>query len=760
MKVLSHPWYKKTFVLVLAAGLLADPVTGQTRPRPRRARSGQVSHAQSGGLVTISYPDEVDLTSFVDYVSQTTGVKIVYENELNNQTLVFRPSELEIPKDRLLELLRGMLRMRDLALVDGELDGWLRIVATQEAQRHTGDIRAADGKPESASSNQIVTQVIHTRSRELQRISQHARSFLSSKASVIEVPDKSLMIVTDYQSAIARALEVIELLDRAPVETQLVTVRLAHASAADIQNRVVQLLGEKAKLEERDQPQIVVQTTLDGTGILLLGKEDNIAEAQKLIEQFDVPLEDGRPTVAYSPRFMSADRLQTLVENALLDGSAGKEGTRLFLDQSTNRLYVTGPQALHRRLKEFLEKEDVRTPEAARPMRIYRPRNRLARELIALLSEVLPNVTVSSLEEDTKALPSADVSKPPGPNRPPKEPGQVDLPVPPAQTPREEPAETKRRIKRVTGEDFVLTFDEHTNAIIAIGPLEFHDKLQRLLGELDKRQPQVLIEMTLVAITFNDSFSLAVEVANEEKPGDFQSLLFSSFGLSDIDLTTGKRSFKPGGGFNGVVLGPHETPILVRAIAAHGNSRIMATPKIVLSDNTTATVGSVEEAPFTSINASDTVATTSFAGFESAGTTLTVTPHITQGDHLVLDYSFNFSNFTGSGSVGVPPPRTTNTFSGTIAIPDSHTVVVGGLVTENETDSVTEVPLLGRIPVVGALFQSSDRIRTKSRIYAFIRPTVLRDDRFADLKFLSRGELRKAEVEDNDYPPSEYLWMR
>ena len=68
--------------------------------------------------------------------------------------------------------------------------------------------------------------------------------------------------------------------------------------------------------------------------------------------------------------------------------------------------------------------------------------------------------------------------------------------------------------------------------------------------------------------------------------------------------------------------------------------------------------------------------------------TLTVTPHEIQGDFVALDYSFNFSNFTGSGSVGVPPPRTTNSFSGQIEVPDGHTVIVGGLVTENEADSV------------------------------------------------------------------------
>lgn len=332
--------------------------------------------------------------------------------------------------------------------------------------------------------------------------------------------------------------------------------------------------------------------------------------------------------------------------------------------------------------------------------------------------------------------------------------------MPPAQEPIERSASATPPLRRLEGDDFTLIVDEHTNAIIATGPVEFHNTLRRLLNALDRRQAQVLIEMTLVAVTFNDSLSLAIELANSEEHADRAWLLFSSFGLSNIDLESGMRAFNPGGGINAVISGPDETPFLLRAISAHGNSRIITTPKIVVSNNTTATIGSVEEAPFTSINASDTVATTSFAGFESAGTTLTVTPHVAQGDHLSLDYSFNFSNFTGGGSVGVPPPRTTNIFNGTLEVPDGHTIIVGGLVRENEADSVTEVPLLGRVPIIGALFQSSDRARTKSRIFAFIRPTILRDDQFADLKLLSVTERDRAELADEDYPESRYLWMR
>jgi type II secretion system protein D len=736
----------------------------QKRPRPRRPRPtarGPIREADAN-TVTINYPDSVRLSSFVDYVSESLNVKILYGDEVRNQAVVFRPSEVDVPKSQLLDLLRAMLRMQDLALVEGDVDGWLRIVQAGDLQRHASKIRHRPVEEQDVKSNRVITQVVTIASEDMQRVVKHLRSFLSSsKASVIEVPDKNLVIVTDYESAINKALEIVKLIDSAPTPAAIATVPIKHQNATTVAKRVAQVLSDKAKIEGVKDVRVAIHPDPETSIILLVGPEESLAEVKGLIAQFDVPTEEHRLKETYAPRYITANRLMHLFEGVVANPKPKGELTKLFLDEQANRLYVTAPADVHEGIRALLEAEDRPGIEPARPLRIYHPKNRLARDLIGTLAEVLPNVTASLASEDQSDVAEVEQRLPPGPNRPPGLTGPGETPpIPPARKPIETTRPARQHVARVQGDDFVLSYDSHTNSIITVGPREFHVKLRALMEALDKRQPQVLIAMTLVAVTFNDSFSLAVELANEEKTGRVQSLAFSSFGLSSIDLTTGERAFNPGGGLNGVILGPHETPILIRTIAAHGDSRIITTPKIIVADNTTASISNVEEAPFTSINASDTVATTSFAGFESAGTTLTVTPHIAQGDHLRLDYSFNFSNFTGGGSVGVPPPRSTNTFSGTVEIPDNHTIILGGMVTENEADSVTEVPVLGRIPVVGALFQSSDRARTKSRIYALIRATVLRDDQFADLKLITQGELERADLASHDYPASEYAWMR
>lgn len=445
---------------------------------------------------------------------------------------------------------------------------------------------------------------------------------------MIEVPEKGLLIITDYETAVAKALEIIKLVSVAPRHATVVRVALQHGDARSVSEQVSRILADKATLEGRQALPVNVSPDSTGGSLLLIGFERDVAEVRKLISELDESAESQLVSAIYSPRHISVNRLVKLVDGVGATPTNQQAGARVFADEEVNRLYVTAPPAVHQRIERLLEQEDVRELQAARPMRVYRPKHRPARDLIGALSDLLPNVEVE-IDDGSKTPAKAVATVPPGPNRPPAPADRTQLPpLPPAQEPLESPPVAEPPSVRLKGKDFLLSADEHSNAILAVGTLEFHARLETILPELDRRQPQVMIEMTLVAITFNDSLSLAVELANEEKHNDTQSLIFSSFGLSQVNLNTGARRFNPGGGLNGIIMGPHETPLLFRAIAAHGNSRIITTPKIVVSDNSTATIASVEDAPFTSINASDTVATTSFAGYESAGTTLTVTPHI------------------------------------------------------------------------------------------------------------------------------------
>ena len=178
-----------------------------------------------------------------------------------------------------------------------------------------------------------------------------------------------------------------------------------------------------------------------------------------------------------------------------------------------------------------------------------------------------------------------------------------------------------------------------------------------------------------------------------------------------------------------------------------------------MNDNTKGQLQSVLSVSYSSVNASQTVATTSVGGSQDAGTTINVTPHISEGDHLQLDFSIEFSSFESGGTASLPAPRNIDQVQSTVTIPDGHTVIVGGLNRVDTDKSTSGVPVLQYIPIVGVLFGNRSSSSDKSSLFIFIKATILRDDKFKDLKFLSERDTRCAKV-PGQYPTSEPLLMR
>lgn len=178
-----------------------------------------------------------------------------------------------------------------------------------------------------------------------------------------------------------------------------------------------------------------------------------------------------------------------------------------------------------------------------------------------------------------------------------------------------------------------------------------------------------------------------------------------------------------------------------------------------MNDNTKGQLQSVLSIPFSSVNASQTVATTSVGGNQDAGTTINITPHISEGDHLQLEFSIEFSSFANSSNANLPPPRHIDKIQSTVTIPDGYTVIVGGLNRQSDSQSISGIPLLEKIPLAKYLFSNHSRGNEAASMFIFLRPTILRDDKFKDLKFLSDEGATEAQI-PGQYPTSQPILMR
>ncbi len=276
--------------------------------------------------------------------------------------------------------------------------------------------------------------------------------------------------------------------------------------------------------------------------------------------------------------------------------------------------------------------------------------------------------------------------------------------------------------------------------MIAIGDARRLEQLAELIRTLDERQPQVMLEALVLSLTEGDTLDLGVELEVMAVSGSTLINLASIFDLGMVGLEDTPAPTGTGG--TALVLSPGDFRVLVRALETINHGRALNIPKVLVNNNQQATLDAVLQQPFLSTNASSTVATTSFGGTQDAGTTLSVTPQIAEGDHLVLEYSLSLSAFVGESSdPALPPPRQQNTIQSVVTIPDGYTVVVGGLEVETAAQATSQVPGLGALPLVGELFKNRSNSRSRSRFYLFIRANILRHHGFEDLKYLSDRQL-------------------
>ena len=163
---------------------------------------------------------------------------------------------------------------------------------------------------------------------------------------------------------------------------------------------------------------------------------------------------------------------------------------------------------------------------------------------------------------------------------------------------------------------------------------------------------------------------------------------------------------------------------------------------MLVNNNVQATLDSTVQTPYSSTNASTTVATTSFGGTLDAGTRVTVKPQVADGDQVVMEYTVSLSSFVGeAASPELPPPRQENRLSSVVTDPRRLHDRAGRAGSGDEGEATSRVPWLGEIPLLGALFSNQSRTRTKARFYVFLRCSVMRGAAFEDLAYRSERAL-------------------
>jgi general secretion pathway protein D len=308
---------------------------------------------------------------------------------------------------------------------------------------------------------------------------------------------------------------------------------------------------------------------------------------------------------------------------------------------------------------------------------------------------------------------------------------------------------------QLTGSEPTIVADIRSNSVIIVTDRNTYRTLEQIIRRLDQRRPQVLIKATVVEIQAKDDFDLGVELKHLEDPKN--KLIGgggTSFGLSTLapDPATGLFSVTPVQTPGVTLLALKDRigniPALLHALEDKTHVSILDQPEAATNDNGYAEMKLTSQVPVTTTTVAGTgIAQSSFSQFANAETTLSVSPHISEGGYLRLETKIKIEKFTQtSADPNIPPPKTSREISTKeIMVPNGGTMVIGGIVTQDKSESTQGVPLLAHIPLLGWLFRRDQNSDDRRTLYIFLTPYILYDYGFGDFRDVTRT--RKNEID-------------
>jgi general secretion pathway protein D len=361
--------------------------------------------------------------------------------------------------------------------------------------------------------------------------------------------------------------------------------------------------------------------------------------------------------------------------------------------ESNNSLLVNGTPEQHAKIASIISYVDSEMDLEEIPYKIYPLENSSPDHLAEILQSLIEESTEQTRDKD----------------------GKIEKVV------------TKRQ------EEIAIVPDPNTYSLIVYASKKNQEWIQTLVKQLDKRRPQVLIDVTLVEVSKTDEFVYDLNVV-QSVPG-----LANTSGI--IDALTSAQPTKgrftemqsDSGTFTGFY-GDSHINALLRAMESKNYGRVLAKPKILVNDNQQGTINTKEKT-YVKITSSSLPSegsqlvqtSTNYQDYE-AGVELTITPHISEGDMLGLNILLNRTDFREMASSEVPPDTTSSEILTNVTVPDGSTIILGGMVKLNQTKGGGKVPILGDIPLIGGLFRSINNSGSQSRLYVFVKAEIIRPE--------------------------------
>lgn len=298
--------------------------------------------------------------------------------------------------------------------------------------------------------------------------------------------------------------------------------------------------------------------------------------------------------------------------------------------------------------------------------------------------------------------------------------------------------------------------DEDNNTLIVMASAEDYAKVEATIRRLDVRPLQVLIEATIISVGLDGSLRYGVEwfFKNNNVFGEPEYT-----GIGQLDI--GSPGIGLAQGFSYAVIDSvSDVRFVVNLLERESTVNVLSSPSLMVLDNNTASIRVGNQVPVITESAATEGGTIiESVQFKDTGVLLTVKPRVNEGGLVSLEVS---QEVTDAGAIDPATGQRQflqRTIDSTVAVQNGQTVVLGGLITENQTEAEEGVPGIKDVPVIGWLFKSKDKQSSRTELLVLLTPRVVQSDaQMQGVLDEMRGRMRGLDWEFYDSfrtPPTE-----
>jgi len=445
--------------------------------------------------------------------------------------------------------------------------------------------------------------------------------------------------------------------------------------------------------------------------LLVTGTSTERANALAAIQAFDVDWMAGMSSGIFPLKNATASDLITELESILQTGpGGGTEGAiRLQAIERINAILVLTPSnQMMNKAKVWIERLDTGGPSDV-TLRTYKIENGKALETADLLNQLFGGAQVSR---------SSNIN-----------PDQPQTTNTSRTTNRARPARSNTNASPNADAPRIIG-DQINNALVVLATQQGQQLVAQALREIDKPPAQVLIDMVIAEVTLNDTLRYGVQY------------FFATNGIGNLG-NSGRGGFANGPGLdaNGVFPGFNfildqgtDARFALDILDSITDLKIISSPHIVVLNNQPAHLQVGDQVPVITRQTQDignpNAPQVNSVEFLNTGVIMNVTPRISSTGLVTMEISQEVSNVSTSASTGqLTPTISRRVLESTVAARSGQTVLLGGLISDEQQSSSTGLPGLSRIPILKNLVGSHSITTSRTELLVFITPRVLNVDR-------------------------------